>query len=171
MMNTTIMQSVRINGEVKPSKALHVGLWVVQCLLGAIFLAVGTMKATQPIANLANALGWPAEVPAALVRFIGVAEFLGGLGLILPAATRIKPMLTPLGGAGLATAMLFATIFHISHGEFGAAAAPIVLGCLAAFVAWARATKAPIRPRHQSRGSAPVSAGFFLSETKRKYEV
>jgi uncharacterized membrane protein YphA (DoxX/SURF4 family) len=162
MMNTTITQSVRINGEVRPSKALHVGLWVVQCLLGAMFLAVGTMKATQPIANLANALGWPAEVPAALVRFIGVAEFLGGLGLILPAATRIKPMLTPLAGVGLATAMLFATVFHISHGEFGAVAAPLVLGCLAAFVAWGRATKAPITPRYQSRGGAPVSAYFSL---------
>ena len=162
MMNTTIMQSVRVNGAVKPSKALHVGLWIVQCLLGAMFLAVGTMKATQPIANLANALGWPAELPAALVRFIGVAEFLGGLGLILPAATRIMPMLTPLAGAGLATAMLFATIFHISHREFRALPAPIVLGCLAAFVAWGRAVKAPIAPRYQSRGAAPVSSGFFL---------
>jgi hypothetical protein len=117
-----------------------------------MFLAVGAMKATQPIANLANALGWPAEVPAALVRFIGVAEFLGGLGLILPAATRIKPMLTPLAGAGLATAILFALMFHISRGEFGATAAPLVLGCLAAFVAWGRATKAPITPRFESHG-------------------
>jgi uncharacterized membrane protein YphA (DoxX/SURF4 family) len=146
-------------------------LWIVQCLLGAIFIAVGTMKATQPIASLANALGWPAEVPAALVRFIGVAEFLGGLGLILPAATRIKPMLTPLAGMGLATAMLFATIFHISHGEFRALAGALVLGCLAAFVAWGRVAKAAIRPRYQSRDGAVVSAGFFLPETKRKYEV
>ena len=161
MMNTTITQSVRINGEVKPSKALHVGLWVVQCLLGAMFLAVGAMKATQPIASLANALGWPAEVPAALVRFIGVAEFLGGLCLILPAATRIMPMLTPLAGVGLATAMLFATIFHISHGEFGAVAAPLVLGCLAAVVAWGRATKAPITSRFGSHGRAPMTAKFL----------
>ena len=161
-MNTTIMQNVRIKGEVKPSKALHVGLWVVQCLLGAMFLAVGTMKATQPIAELAKALGWPAEVPAALVRFIGVAEFLGGLGLILPAATRIMPMLTPLAAAGLATAMLFATIFHISRGEFGALPAPLVLGCLAAFVAWGRATRAPITPRYQSSGGAQVNTRFSL---------
>jgi uncharacterized membrane protein YphA (DoxX/SURF4 family) len=168
MMNTTITQSVRINGEVRPSKALHVVLWVVQCLLGAMFLAVGTMKATQPIANLANALGWPAEVPAALVRFIGMAEFLGGLGLILPAATRIKPMLTPLAGAGLATAMLFATIFHISHGEFRALPAPLVLGCLAAFVVWGRVAKAPIAPRYQYSPGAPVSSGIFLAETRKK---
>ena len=147
-----MMTNVRISSDVRPSKALHVGLWVVQCLLGAMFLAVGAMKLTQPMASLANALGWPAEVPATLVRFIGVAELLGGLGLILPAATRIKPMLTPLAGVGLATAMLFAMIFHISHGELGALPLPLILACLAAFVAWGRAVKAPIAPRRSFPG-------------------
>jgi putative oxidoreductase len=139
--------SVRVSGEVRPSKALHVGLWVVQGLLGAMFLAVGAMKATQPIAVLVDTLGWPAAVPPALVRVIGVAEFLGGLGLILPAATRVKPMLTPLAAVGLATVLLFATMFHISRGELGALPLPLVLGAVAAFVAWGRAAKAPIAPR------------------------
>ena len=139
--------SVRVSGDVRPSKALHLGLWVVQGLLGALFLAVGAMKATQPIAVLVDTLGWPAAVPAALVRVIGVAELLGGLGLILPAATRVKPMLTPLAGVGLAMVMLLATIFHISRGELGALPIPLVLGGLAAFVAWGRAAKAPIAPR------------------------
>ena len=93
-----------------------------------MFLAVGAMKATQPIAVLVDTLGWPAAVPAALVRVIGVAELLGGLGLILPAATRVKPMLTPLAGVGLAMVMLLATIFHISRGELGALPLPLVLG-------------------------------------------
>jgi hypothetical protein len=135
-----------------------------------MFLAISAMKATQPIASLANALGWPAEVPAALVRFIGVAEFLGGLGLILPAATRIKPMLTPLAGVGLATAMLFATIFHISHGEFRALPAPLGVRCLAAFVAWGQ--------RGESADRAPVSitrsrdgTRIFLPFEIRKHEV
>ena len=139
--------SVRVSGDVRPSKALHLGLWVVQGLLGALFLAVGAMKATQPIAVLGDTLGWPAAVPAALVRVIGVAELLGALGLILPAATRVKPMLTPLAGVGLAMVMLLATIFHISHGELGALPIPLVLGGLAAFVAWGRAAKVPIAPR------------------------
>ena len=139
--------SGRVSGDVRPSKALHLGLWVVQGLLGAMFLAAGVMKATQPIAVLVDTLGWPAAVPAALVRVIGVAELLGALGLILPAATRVKPMLTPLAGVGLAMVMLLATIFHISHGELGALPIPLVLGGLAAFVAWGRAAKAPIAPR------------------------
>jgi putative oxidoreductase len=122
-------------------------LWVVQSLLGALFIAVGTMKATQPIAVLVDALGWPAAVPVALVRFIAVAELLGGLGLRLPAATRVKPMLTPLAGLGLAIDMLLATIFHITREEFGALGIPLALGGLAAFVAWGRAVKAPIALR------------------------
>jgi putative oxidoreductase len=143
-MTTT---SVRVSGDVRPSKALHLALWVVQGLLGAMFLAVGAMKATQPIAVLVDMLGWPAGVPAALVRFIGVAEFLGGLGLIFPAASRVTPMLTPLAAVGLATVLLLATIFHISRGDLGALPLPLVLGGLAAFVAWGRWTKAPIAPR------------------------
>ncbi len=139
--------SVRVSGDVRPSKALHLGLWVVQGLLGALFLAVGAMKATQPIAVLVDMLGWPAGVPAPLVRVIGVAELLGGLGLILPAATRVKPMLTPLAAVGLAMVLLLATIFHISRGELGAMPIPLVLAALGAFVAWGRAVKAPIAPR------------------------
>jgi uncharacterized membrane protein YphA (DoxX/SURF4 family) len=133
--------------DVKRSKALHLGLWIVQGLLGVLFLAVGAMKATQPMEVLVDTFGWPAAVPSALVRFIGVAELLGGLGLILPAATRIRPMLTPLAAAGLATAMLMAAIFHVTRGEPGELPAPLILAGLAAFVAWGRSVKAPIAPR------------------------
>jgi putative oxidoreductase len=139
--------TMRVSGDASPSKALHLGLWVVQGLLGAMFLAIGAMKATQPIPVLANTLGWPAAVPAPLVRVIGIAELLGGLGLILPAATSVKPMLTPLAGVGLAMVTLLAAIFHIRRGELGALPLPLVLGGLAAFVAWERAAKAPIAPR------------------------
>jgi putative oxidoreductase len=139
--------TMRVSGDASPSKALHLGLWVVQGLLGAMFLAIGAMKVTQPIPVLANTLGWPAAVPAPLVRVIGLAELLGGLGLILPAATGVKPMLTPLAGVGLAMVTLLAAIFHIRRGELGALPLPLVLGGLAAFVAWGRAAKAPIAPR------------------------
>lgn len=131
----------------KPSKALHIGLWVVQVLLGLMFLFAGTMKATQPIAALTAAMKWPGAVPEALVRFIGVSELLGGLGMILPAATRIKPVLTPIAAAGLVTVMILAAFFHASRGEFAALPVNAVIGGLAAFVAWGRLKKAPIVPR------------------------
>ncbi len=85
-------------------------------------------------------------MPAALVRFIGVSELLGGFALILPAALRIKPELTGWAAIGLAAVMLFATIFHISRGEFSAIGMNIILGIIAVFIAWGRFKKAPIHP-------------------------
>ncbi len=131
----------------KPSKGLHIGLWVVQVLLALMFLFAGTMKTFQPIAALAAQMGWVASVPAALVRFIGVSELAGGLGLTLPAATRVKPVLTPVAAIGLVTVMVLAAIFHASRGEFDKLPVNVVIGALAAFVAWGRLKKAPITAR------------------------
>jgi uncharacterized membrane protein YphA (DoxX/SURF4 family) len=128
-------------------KGWNISLWVAQVLLAVAFGMAGFMKMTQPIAELAQKMVWPGDVSPALVRFIGVSEFAAALGLILPAATRIKPALTPLAGAGLVLIMLFAAIFHAARGEFGALPMNFVLGALAAFVAWGRLRKAPIPPR------------------------
>lgn len=83
-----------------------------------------------------------------LTRFIGVMEVLGALGVLLPAATRIRPGLTPLAALGLFTIMVLATGVHVVRGDI-ATALPVVgsLGALAAFVAWGRGKKAPIAPR------------------------
>ena len=131
----------------KPSKALHVALWFVQIVLGVAYVVFGLGKVTQPIAALAQQMGWPGAVPEPLVRFIGICEFLGGLGLILPAATRVKPGLTALAGAGLATLMMLATVFHLSRGEPGMLPVTLISGGLAALVAWGRWKKAPIAAR------------------------
>lgn len=128
-------------------KPLRIALWVVQVLLGLAFLMAGVMKSTQPIDELAKQLVWPGAVPAAMVRFIGISELLGGLGLILPAATRIKPVLTPLAGAGLAVVMVLAAGFHVMRGEYQALPINLVMGALAAFVAWGRFSAAPIEAR------------------------
>lgn len=136
------------------SPTLHYGLWAAQVLLGLAFGAAGVMKVTQPIEALADAMGWAGAVPAALVRFIGTAEILGALGLILPAATRIKPALTPLAAAGLTTIMTLASLFHVSRGEFGALPINLILGAVAAFIAWGRWTRVPIAPRSPQIGQA-----------------
>jgi uncharacterized membrane protein YphA (DoxX/SURF4 family) len=129
-------------------------LWALQVLLGLAFLGSGVMKLMQPYETLATQLPWVSSVPPALVTFIGLAEALGGLGLILPAATRILPWLTPLAAAGLALDMLFATVFHLFRGEIGGAVPTLVLGLLAAFVAYGRWRLAPIAPR----GAGAVAA-------------
>ena len=143
-MTTT---TARAQSVAPPSKTLRGVLWGAQILLALAFLSAGAMKAIQPIAVLVEKMVWPGALPEGLVRFIGVSEFLGGLGLILPAAFRIKPILTPLAGVGLATIMTFASVFHVTRGELGVLPINFVLGGLAAFVAWGRLKKAPISAR------------------------
>jgi uncharacterized membrane protein YphA (DoxX/SURF4 family) len=81
---------------------------------------------------------WARDVPATLKRFIGTAELLGAIGLILPGATRVLPWLTPLAAVGLATIMVLAALFHIGRREWPNVALNLVLGALAGFVAYAR---------------------------------
>lgn len=132
--------------EQQNSKALHIALWVVQGLLAAAFGMAGFMKITQPIYELAlMGMTFVNQFDVGIVRFIGVAEVLGAIGLILPAALRIKPMLTPLAAVGIAAIMALATSYHISQNE--PFIATIVLFALAVFVAWGRYKKAPILPK------------------------
>ena len=129
---------------------MNVGLWIVQVLLAAAFGMAGVMKTTRPIAELAQSMVWPGDIPAALVRIIGTAELLGAIGLVAPAVTRIKPVLTPLAACGLVTVMFLATVFHLTRGEYFALPINLVLGGLAAFVAWGRWQRAPIAARSTS---------------------
>jgi putative oxidoreductase len=127
------------------SKALRIGLWVVQVLLALVFAMSGGMKLVVPYEELLKQGPWVQSVPAGLVKFIGVAEVSGALGVILPAATRIKPLLTPLAATGFVVIMVLASGLHLSLGQ--PPILQVVLGGLAAFVAWGRFRKAPITPR------------------------
>ena len=127
--------------------ALTVALWAAQVILAVMFGMGGFMKMTAPMDTLVQTVPWSADLPVALVRFIGASELAGALGLLLPALTRIKPGLTPLAAAGLATIMLFAAVFHIMRGELAALPFNVGLGALALFVAWGRTRRAPIAPR------------------------
>ena len=132
---------------------MKIALWIAQALLALAFLAAGAMKLTQPMETLATAMAWTTAVPEALVRLIGAAEILGALGLVLPAATRILPRLTPLAAALLAVVMLLASAFHLTRGEAMMVPINLILIALLAFVAWGRAARAPIAPR---AGGAPT---------------
>jgi len=129
------------------SRALNVALWVVQVLLAALYGAAGFMKSTMPIAALAAMMKWPALVPGELVRFIGVAELAGAVGIILPAAFRVVPGLTIAAAIGLALIQVLAIPFHVYHGESEMLPVNIVLLALALFVVWGRLRKAPIHSR------------------------
>ena len=133
------------------SKVLHITLWIAQVLLAAMFLMSGFMKVAQPIDQLSKMLPWAAQVPETLVRFIGVAEILGAVGLILPSLLRIQPKLTPIAAIGLGLVMLFAIAFHVSRGETPVIGMNFVLIAIAAFIAWGRFKKAPITPKSSNQ--------------------
>lgn len=125
-------------------RILDIGLWGAQVILALVFFLAGVFKASQPIDEIAQDVPWVVIVPVWLVRMIGVAEIAGSIGLLLPAALRVVPSLTPLAGVGLTTVMVFATGFHLWRAEWRSIIVTLVLGGMAAFVAWGRATQVPI---------------------------
>ena len=122
-------------------------LWVLQVLLACFFVMVGYSHALAPLAQVSQEAVWMQHVPRALSLFIGYAELAGGLGLIIPAATRIAPWLTPLAALGLATIMILAIVFHMVRGEASVVGIQALLAALALFIAWGRWRKAPISAR------------------------
>jgi uncharacterized membrane protein YphA (DoxX/SURF4 family) len=123
------------------SRKFGVALWTVQTLLALLFLFAGGMKLVAPFEMLKG----PVAFPELFIRFIGVCEFLGGLGVILPAALRIRTELTPLAAAGLVIIMIGATVTTIVGGMGGAAVVPAIVGALAATVAYTRWRVVPVR--------------------------
>jgi hypothetical protein len=109
-------------------------LWVMQGLLAALFLFAGVMKLIMPI----EAMAGPVSLPGTLLRFIGVCEVLGAVGLILPGLLRIGQRLTPLAAAGLVIIMAGATAITAIGGALAPAVVPFVIGLLAAATAYGR---------------------------------
>ncbi len=126
---------------------MNIVLWVIQVLLAAGFLMAGGMKLMTPHDALAAQMAWVNHMPAIAPKLIGLLEVLGALGLILPALLRIKPGLTPLAASCLALLMVGAFITHLLLGEYPMSLPSLVMGGLAAFVAWGRKKRAPILPR------------------------
>ena len=131
----------------KNNKVMNIALWVLQVLLGLVFIMAGVTKGFQPIESMVESMPWVTTVPAALVRFIGISELLGGLGLLLPSILRIKPHLTVWAVIGLTVVMVLAAVFHASRGEFGVIGVNALFIASTAFVAWGRSKKVPIFPK------------------------
>jgi uncharacterized membrane protein YphA (DoxX/SURF4 family) len=125
-------------------------LWIIQILLALLFLFAGGTKLVLPLDVLAS-MGSPNQIqlPGLFVRFIGVVEVLGALGLILPGLLRIKPWLTPLAAAGLVVIMIGAVALTLASGEVASTIVPLVVGLLAAFVAYGRWRPAPHPARRE----------------------
>ncbi|MFF0867511.1 DoxX family protein [Nonomuraea sp. NPDC003560] len=129
---------------------LNGALWSLQALWGFFFAGSGFGKVLlyddALFATAPRAVAWYAAVPQSLIVFIGIVEVLGGIGLILPAMTKVKPMLTPLAAAGLTLTMILAAGFHILRGEYELVPANLLLGGVAAFLTAGRWKQRPISP-------------------------
>jgi hypothetical protein len=121
---------------------LSVVLWTNQALLALLFLFAGGVKFVMPLELLEQG-----GLPGLFVLFIGGAEVLGALGLVLPGLVRIRPELTPLAAAGLGSIMVGATGLTLVGGAGLGALFPLVVGLLAAFVAYGRWRLVPQRGR------------------------
>ena len=118
---------------------MNIALWIIQVLLALLFLFAGGTKLVLPIDVLAS-MGSPNQVhlPGLLIRFIGVCEVLGALGLVLPGLFRKRTDLTPLAAAGLVIIMIGATVLTIIGDGIAMAMPPLIVGLLCAFVAYGR---------------------------------
>lgn len=111
-------------------------LWIIQGLLALLFLFAGSMKLIVPIQILLAQM--PLPLPGLFLKFIGIAEVAGAIGLILPGLLRIRPILTPLAACGLLIIMIGATVVTLAGGEVVPALLPLVVGLLCAVVAFGR---------------------------------
>lgn len=128
----------------RPSRALSIGLWIIQILLALVYLAHGLMMLFPP-AELAELMN--EQMGVALRLFIGVAELAAVAGLIGPGLTKLLPFGTALTAICLSVLMTLATITHITRGEYSSAFTCIILLALAAFLAYARIKLLPIQGR------------------------
>jgi uncharacterized membrane protein YphA (DoxX/SURF4 family) len=124
---------------------MDIALWVVQVLLALLFGAAGFMKLTQPREKLmSTGLKWVEDFSPNIVKTIGGLEVLAAIGLILPALTKILPILTPLAATGLVLTMIGAGLTHFRRKEYPMIIANLVLLALAAFVAYGRFVAVPL---------------------------
>jgi hypothetical protein len=124
---------------------LNVVLWIAQGLLALLFLFAGVMKLILPI----EAMAGPVALPGLFLRFLGVAEVLGAIGLILPGLLRIRPGLTPLAAGGLVIIMMGATVITLMGGAVAPALVPLIVGLLSGSITYGRRRAVPMfaRPR------------------------
>ncbi|MEV7328995.1 DoxX family protein [Micromonospora sp. NPDC093244] len=130
-----------------PVSALTIGLWAAQGALALIFAGGGVWKIVTPIERVAEAFAWAGEVPPGLFYATAALDILGGIGVLLPSLTRIRPGVTVLAALGCVALQASAIVFHLSRGEAADAPVNVLFIALALFVAWGRHSMAPIAPR------------------------
>lgn len=118
---------------------MNIAIWIITGLLAVAFIGAGLMKVAQPRAKLAaNGMAWTNDYSDAGVKLVGLAELLGGIGLILPALTGIAPVLVPIAAAALTVIMIGAVVWHVRANDTKGALPSLILGILSLVVAITR---------------------------------
>ena len=118
---------------------MNVTLWIIASVLAVAFVAAGAMKLAQPREKLVTSgMAWAGDFSPGAVKGIGALEVLGGLGLVLPAAVNVAPILVAWAALGLVVVMLGAAVTHLRRKEAQMIPVNLVLLVLAAVVAWGR---------------------------------
>jgi uncharacterized membrane protein YphA (DoxX/SURF4 family) len=112
-------------------KVLNPILWILQAIVGLLFIYSGYIKLFTPIAQQAAMYPWTGQVTPAFLRFMGVIDFLGGIGILLP-------FLTIYAASGIILLMVCASVFHISRGEANVIGFNIGVAIVAGFILWGR---------------------------------
>ena len=113
-------------------------LWILQAVLAAVFFAAGMMKLTQPQDKLAKRFGWAEDYSSATVKFFGFLEVIGAIGVIVPYAVGILPILTPFAATALSMVMAGAAVVHLRREEMGMVLLNIFFMFVAAGVGFGR---------------------------------
>lgn len=123
---------------------MNIALWIVQILLALLFLFAGGTKLILP-SEVLQSMGSPNQImlPGLLLKFIGLCEVLGALGLVLPGLLRKRPSLTPLAAVGLVIIMIGAVVITIAGDGLAAGIVPLIVLILCAFVAYGRSRLVP----------------------------
>ena len=120
---------------------MNLALWIVAGVLAAAYLLSGGGKlilTKEKVTTMSTSAGWAEDFSTGSIKVIATLEVLAALGLVLPAALDIAPILVPLAALGLVMIMVGAAITRIRRHEFKFMVADLVYLALAGFVAWGR---------------------------------
>src|SRR5579859_3718970 len=106
---------------------MNIALWIVQALIALVFFVVGFMKAFLPLETLAKAFQWVPSFPSAFVRFVGICEMLGAIGMVLPPLAHILPWLAIAAAVGFILTAGGGTVVHLSRREYSVISVNLVL--------------------------------------------
>jgi uncharacterized membrane protein YphA (DoxX/SURF4 family) len=118
--------------------SVNTALWIAQGLLAAAFATSGAMKLARSREQLQGRSPWMEDFSDSTLKFIGVCEVLGAIGLVLPPLLDIAPWLAPIAATGLTTMMALAALMHVRRNEPAGIVVTLVLGAIAVFIACGR---------------------------------